>query len=294
MIKPGAVFFIKYEFWYFYLKHLESSCIPVYLISGIFRKDQIFFCWYGSWFRKKLSFFTHFFVQDASSSAMLKSIGLQNVSVAGDTRFDRVTTIAAAFSSNSISEAFSAGYFCIVAGSTWPADEEWLIRYINNAPLPVRFILAPHEIDQTHIHWLTVMIRKAYILYSSSTPENVTDKQVLIVDNIGLLSSLYRYAKLAYVGGGFGNGIHNILEAAVYGIPVIFGPNYHKFIEARELIECGGAFSVSSGAQLGNMFNSLVSNTGNREQASRAAGNFIKNNTGATNHIVRHVLQTFN
>lgn len=292
MVKPDAAFFIKYEFWNNYLRQLHDSGIPTYLISGIFRPQQIFFQWYGSWFRKKLACFTHFFVQDEASSSLLESIGLHNTTVTGDTRFDRVTAIAGLAKKTAIAEVFSGNSFCIVAGSTWPADEELLAGFINEAGAQIKFIIAPHEIDMAHINTLTGLIKKRHIHYSLSSLQNVADYQVLIIDNIGMLSSLYRYGQLAYIGGGFGRGIHNMLEAAVYRIPVIFGPNYGKSREAGEMIKSGGAFSVSTPGDLNRVLTNLLNSSEALLYASGQAGDYISNNTGATKRIVRQVLKT--
>ena len=292
LVKPQAVFFIKYEFWFFYLKRLHDLSIPVYLISGIFRQNQIYFRWYGSWFRKKLRFFRHFFIQDHASADLLGSIGFQNVTVSGDTRFDRVTAIGAAAKSIEIADAFTAGSFCIVAGSTWPADEALLVSFINETTRPVKLILAPHEIGQDQIKRLSGMLQKPAVLYSEATPDDLADKQVLIINNIGMLSSLYRYGKIAYLGGGFGKGIHNILEPAAFGLPVIFGPNYKKFQEARALTACGGAFAVNSLSEFKAILDHLMTNSEALQHASSQTRNYVSENTGATHLIVQHTLPT--
>jgi 3-deoxy-D-manno-octulosonic-acid transferase len=292
LVKPDAAFFIKYEFWYFYLKQLQCEGIPTFLVSGMFMKKQIFFRWYGSWFRKKLACFTHFFLQDAVSSDLLNSIGLHNVTTTGDTRCDRVTATAATAKNIEIAGVFSSNGICIVAGSTWPADEESLTRFINESGTHIKYIIAPHEIDDPHIKRLSAQIRKSQILYSVSNVNNVADKQVLIIDNIGMLASLYSYGQLAYIGGGFGKGIHNILEAAVFGIPVIFGPNYSKFHEAGEMIESGGAFTVNSFGELKETLNHLINNTADRLHSSMQAREYVKINTGATKIVTQQVIKT--
>jgi len=290
LVKPDAAFFIKYEFWNFYLKQLNKLGVPIYLISGIFRSKQVFFQWYGTWFQKRLFYFTHFFLQDVDSSNFLNSIGLHNTTLTGDTRFDRVTEIAATVKNIAIAKKFSNGSFCIVAGSTWPADEELLARYINESDSEIKFIIAPHEVNSTRINRLTALIKKSHILYSASSVNNVADKKILIIDNIGMLSSLYQYGGMAYIGGGFGKGIHNILEAAIFGIPVIFGPNYSKFREAREMIESGGAFSVNSLPALKEVIDNLANDTETYLYLSLQAKNYVKNNTGATKIIAKHLL----
>jgi 3-deoxy-D-manno-octulosonic-acid transferase len=288
-IRPVATFFIKYEFWYFFLKSLHDRHYPVYLISGIFRPNQVYFSWYGFWPRKTLYFFEHFFLQDEPSSRLLFTINLKNTTVCGDTRFDRVAALVAVSKEIDLAARFSAGKFCLVAGSTWPPDEQILTDLINRAGNNEKFILAPHEISREHLSRITSLLTCSYVFYSDASADNVTDRQVLIIDNIGMLSSLYRYGQLAYIGGGFGAGIHNILEAAAYGIPVIFGPNYQKFREANELIHAGGAFAVRNYSELYQVINSLKPQSSQYHQASTCAGDYVRRNTGATSVIFNHV-----
>jgi 3-deoxy-D-manno-octulosonic-acid transferase len=291
LVKPDSVFFIKYEYWYFYLKQLHGLKIPVYLVSGVFRKDHIFFRWYGQWFRNKLRFFEHFFVQDKVSEDLLNTSGFRNVTVSGDTRFDRVAALGEAARNIDLAGAFAQGSFCLVAGSTWPADEMILTRFINETDQPVKLILAPHEIGQDRIRKLVIMINKPVVLYSSASQDDIAEKQVLIIDNIGLLSSLYRYGQLAYVGGGFGKGIHNILEAATYGVPVVFGPNYQKFHEAKELIACQAAFPINDYPEFKEKLHGLLLNEEVLRNASMRARHYISSNKGATNRILKQVLE---
>ncbi|MBN1144591.1 MAG: 3-deoxy-D-manno-octulosonic acid transferase [Bacteroidales bacterium] len=289
-IKPDAAFFIKYEFWYGYLKQLNEMHIPCFLISGIFRPEQVFFRWYGFWFRRIPDLFSHLFVQDKASESLLNSSGISRVTVSGDTRFDRVTALAAKRQPVAIAGDFSASAFCLIAGSTWPADEDMLVEYINKDSHGMKFIMAPHEIGRNHISRLTAQLKNRHILFSEYHKERATDKQVLIIDNVGMLSSLYRYGHCAYVGGGFGKGIHNILEAAVFGIPVIFGPNYHKAREAVEMTEAGAAFCVKSPAELSGIINKLAADSKFLELASRKARLYVQQNTGAAETIVNHVV----
>jgi len=286
LMKPDAAFFIKYEFWYFYLEELKRRNIPVFLLSGIFRPGQIFFRWYGSWFRKELTAFRHLFLQDARSYEILKSIGIANASITGDTRFDRVKANSEKAVEIPVVGVFSALGICIVAGSTWPADEALLLSYINSAPPHLKFIIAPHEIGQAHISRLIKLIKKDLELYSLASPESVAGKQVLIIDNIGMLSSVYRYGKIAYVGGGFGKGIHNVLEAAVYGIPVIFGPHYHKHREAIELIASGGGFTVGTKNEFEVLMDNLTAMNEYYQTSATSAKNYIQSNTGSTKKIL--------
>jgi len=294
LVNPIAAIFIKYEFWHFFLKELKNTNRPVFLISAIFRPGQPFFKWYGRWFRKNLEFIDFFFVQDKDSAVLLNQAGLSNCRISGDTRFDRVKDLAETAKNIEIARMFSADHTCLVAGSTWPGDEEFLARYINESDTGMRYIIAPHEITASHIHQLTSLLTKEYVLFSTiASGTEYMNKQVLIIDNIGMLSSLYRYSKIAYIGGGFGRGIHNILEAATYGIPVIFGPNFNKFREARELVSKAGAFSISDYQDLRNILQEL---TGNKEKYNRsalAAGTYVRENTGATSVIFEYLKRMF-
>jgi 3-deoxy-D-manno-octulosonic-acid transferase len=266
----------------------------VYLISAIFRPGQAFFNWYGAWFRKNLKFIDYFFVQDSDSADLLNRISLTNCKISGDTRFDRVKTLADAAKDIEIARLFSAGHMCLVAGSTWPEDEEFLTRFINESDVNARFIIAPHEITPAHIQQLTSRITRNYILYSQATAQaGYTDKQVLIIDNIGMLSSLYRYGQIAYIGGGFGKGIHNILEAAAFGIPVIFGPYFEKFREARELLGQGGAFNIKDYDDLHGILHELNSNPEKYKNSALTAGAYVRNNTGATSLIFDFLARVF-
>lgn len=291
LLNPDAVFFIKYEFWHYYLKELKKRQIPVYLLSGIFRPGQPFFKWYGRWFRENLDAFRHLFVQNEQSAKLLNSIGIKNVSITGDTRFDRVVKNSGQTRDIPVVREFSAGSVCMVAGSTWPADENLLIPFIHEAPDHIRFIIAPHEIGKDHINRIVKSISKDLILFSEASPERVKDKKVLIIDNIGMLSQIYRYGKIAYIGGGFGKGIHNILEAAVYNIPVIFGPNHHKFKEAIELAEAGGGFPVDSESGFRNIMSKLISFDGFYETAAAKAGDYVRTHAGSTARIMNFLKQ---
>jgi 3-deoxy-D-manno-octulosonic-acid transferase len=294
LIQPDAAFFIKYEFWYSYLNQLHHKGVPSFLISGIFRPEQVFFLWYGNWFREKLRYFTYFFVQDRISSTLLDAIGILNVTIAGDTRFDRVLENAASAERIALAENFIGNSFCVVAGSTWPADEDILAAFISKSGPDMKLIIAPHEIDDGHINHLKTLFEGKYARYSSSDSINVNRKQVLIIDNIGMLSSLYQYGQLAYIGGGFGKGIHNILEAAVFGIPVIFGPNYYKSREAAEMIESGCAFAVRSTEELSEVIIKLKNNAEIYRHASLKTKEYVKNNAGVTVNITRQVIKMIN
>lgn len=280
-VKPAAALFIKYEYWYFFLKALSEGNFPLYLVSAIFRPSQAFFKWYGSWFRRKLGFVTTFFVQDGASADLLRGIGIERFQVTGDTRFDRVAAVASAARDIPVAADFAAGHFCLVAGSTWPEDEEILAEYILTGPATSKYIIAPHEVTPVNLNRLVSRLSCPAILYSQASADTVRHFRVLIIDNMGMLSSLYRYGKAAYIGGGFGKGIHNILEAAAFGIPVIFGPNYKKFREANELIRLGGAFPVSGKEDLPAVLGQLAL-PDVYEAACRTAGSFVSENTGAT------------
>jgi len=282
LIKPSKAIFIKYEFWPNYLKALKNADVPVYSISAIFRPEQVFFKSYGKWYLNLLGTFTHIFVQDKVSLDLLQKYQITNASVCGDTRFDRVYDLFTQAKQLPLIEEFVRNApEVIVAGSTWPGDEEILIRYLKLHP-QVKLILVPHEVHSAHILAISKLLDGRFIRYSEATPENVKSTNCLVVDVIGVLSSIYRYAHVAYIGGGFGVGIHNTLEAAVYGIPVVFGPNYQKFREARELIAVGGAFPISNYVILEAQIDRLLKD----KQAGKMAGEYVKQNTGATEQII--------
>lgn len=285
LLNPEMVFFVKYEFWYFYLTELKRQNIPVYGVSVIFRADQMFFKWYGGWFRKILNSFTHFYLQDQVSADLLKSRGYTNYTVAGDTRFDRVAKIAATSADDELSQRFSQGARVIVAGSSWEPDEALLIDYINRAPEDVKLILVPHEIGEEHIRQISKQLEVPYFLYKKAPfdPENY---RVMVVNTIGLLSSIYKYGQVAYIGGGFGKGIHNTLEAATYGMPVLWGPNYHKFKEARDLLSCGAGFVVANQEALDTQLDALLNNQDLCAQAGNKAKQYVAGMCGATDQII--------
>lgn len=290
LVNPESALFIKYEFWPCFFETLQQRNIPVYSISSIFRKNQIFFRWYGRWFRKTLKAVNKFYVQDNESGRLLKEAGINNFSVAGDTRFDRVTAIVKASTDVPIAASFSEGApFIIVAGSTWPPDEDILIRYINSAPGDVKLIIAPHEVHQSHIEQIEQRLKVPYIKYSATDDKIADDAKVLIVNTIGLLSAIYRYGQVAYIGGGFGKGIHNTLEAATYGIPVVFGPRYQKFKEARDLISRGGGFSIRNYDTLFALMEKLRNSPEYLNQTGNASAAYVKSMCGATDVIMKEV-----
>ncbi|WP_078831999.1 3-deoxy-D-manno-octulosonic acid transferase [Sediminibacterium ginsengisoli] len=296
IVQPSLVLFVKYEFWHYYLQEAKQRNIPLVLVSGIFRASQPFFKWYGGFHRKMLNAFSFLFVQNNESAGLLQSIGFgKNVQVSGDTRFDRVISIAAGFTPVAAAEHFCKGHRVIVAGSTWTDDDEALDHYANTRTA-LRFIIAPHDIEPGRLQECLQLYKHA-MLYSQYTqylqqeqplPEGIN---TLIVDNIGMLSRLYHYADIAYIGGGFGDsGIHNCLEAAVYGIPVVFGPVYDKFIEADELIDAGGAFSIADAIHLEQQLDILLNDNEVFGKAAAAAGNYVRTHGGATDQIMQ-VLQ---
>lgn len=285
---PDAAIFIKYEFWYHYLHELYKRHIPVYLISAIFRPEQPFFKSWGRLHRKMLTFFECLYVQDEQSVKLLESIGIKNTRLTGDTRFDRVKQIADSAKEIEKVQQFCNGQRTVVCGSTWPPDEDLLITYINNYQRNYKWIIVPHEIGEGHIKTILEKCRKKVARYTQ-TDAHLMDYDVLIIDCIGLLSSIYRYAQIAYIGGGFGVGIHNTLEAAVYGIPVIFGPKYQKFNEAVSLIHEGGAFSISNGEELNEILNSLLQTPVIAETAGKKALEYVISQLGATDIITKEI-----
>jgi 3-deoxy-D-manno-octulosonic-acid transferase len=287
IIKPKYAVFTKYEYWFYFFRTLHQKHIPLYLISGIFRKNQAFFKFYGGFYRQMLSFITYFFVQNEESKTLLNSLGITQVSVNGDTRFDRVAENAKNKKELKEIEAFCGSSKVLVAGSTWPADEELLNTIIESYP-NWKFISAPHEIAEANLQRLEEQLLGKTIRYSNLEVHKLTLPQVLIIDNIGLLSSLYAYGTIAYIGGGFGKGIHNTLEAAAFGLPVIFGPKYQKFQEAKDLIELNAGFSISNQAELNDCFKLLQSDT--HKEAGKQAKAYVDEHTGATAQILEKII----
>ncbi|TBX69510.1 3-deoxy-D-manno-octulosonic acid transferase [Flavobacterium silvisoli] len=287
---PDLVFFIKYEYWPNYLNALKKAGITTYLISGIFRENQAFFKWYGGFYRKALQTFDYFFVQNESSKKLLQSLGYQNVKISGDTRFDRVVSILDRDNSLDFIAHFKDGKITIVIGSSWPKDEALLIHFINQAPESVKFIIAPHNIKADQIQELKKAISRKTLLFSEKENHNPADFQVFIIDTIGLLTKIYRYADIAYVGGGFGNpGVHNLLEPATFGIPIVLGPNYSHFAEATALVNLEGCISVNNQEQLNDAFNLLIANTDIRHEKGHICATFVQMNKGATEVIMKHL-----
>ncbi len=309
-VNPALVVFVKYEFWFRIMDVLHRRKIPLYIISAHFRPQQHFFRWYGAWTRKQLKKAARIYVQHEESAALLRKYGIGQVTVSGDTRFDRVASIAQNANAFPPVEKFCAGRQVFLAGSTWPADEALILDLIRKNEGRMKFIIAPHEVGKERVEALRLAVGRVLlavdqepskmnqgegnlepgtwnlesetILFSELTEENADAARVLIIDGIGYLSHLYQYAKIAYIGGGFGAGIHNILEAATFGKPVIFGPKYQKFREAVELVDAGGAFTISDPEELNHRTSMLISNTREYQNASRICFEYVRSRTGAT------------
>ena len=282
---PVMAFFIKYEFWKNYLDELNKRRIPVYSVSSIFRKDQIFFKWYGGTYRNVLKNFDYLFVQNEASRRFLSKIGINKVTVVGETRFDRVLQIREEAKELPLVEKFKGDSFTLVAGSSWGPDEDLFLEYFNTHP-EMKLINAPHVIDENNLVEIISKLKRPYVRYTRADERNVQKADCLIIDCFGLLSSIYRYGEVAYIGGGFGVGIHNTLEAAVYDIPVVFGPKYHKFMEAKQLIEAQGAFSISNYEELGSLFDRFLTDEHFHRETGSNAGFYVTNNAGATDKVL--------
>ena len=286
LANPHKVIFVKYEFWYHMLNELKKNDIPTYLISAIFRPSQLFFKGYGRWYRSILTSFNRIFVQNQSSLELLQLIGISNAEVTGDTRFDRVAQIAAEARELEVIQSFTGENPMIVAGSTWLPDEDLLIRYMNEAEdQSLKIIFAPHEVSENSLRRIEEQLKIPTIRYSQTSGKNLSEYRALLIDGYGLLSSVYRYGKISYIGGGFGVGIHNILEAATWGMPVIFGPNYKKFKEACDLADEKGAFPIHDFKSLKQIFDNLLFDDIQLKQSSQVSKNYVNTNIGATDQI---------
>ena len=291
IVKPEKVFFVKYEFWGNMLEELNRRNIPVYLISGIFREQQVFFKWYGGVMRPVLGLFQHLFVQDEQSKSLLDTLHVNNVTICGDTRFDRVLSIQQQAKQYKWASDFrSSSDFILVAGSSWPKDEDILLEHFNSHP-EMKLIIAPHEIHEEHIQNIISKLKRPYMRYTQLDEAKVKDVDCIIIDAIGFLSSIYRYGDVAYIGGGFGVGIHNTLEAAVYGIPVIFGPNHTAFREALGLLEVGGGFTISDAAEYAVVMKDFMTDSPKLKVAGAKAGAYVKDNSGASEAIFSAVFK---
>lgn len=295
LVQPKMAIFVKYEFWPAYLKELHKRAIPTYIISAIFRKSQLFFQLWGKPYRNLLHCFTKLFVQDENSKQLLAQYNITNVEVTGDTRFDRVSAIAQVPKALPLLEQFRVDapgaslelkevqkYKMLIAGSTWPEDEQLLARYIEERP-DVKLVLVPHEIDEEHMHRIFEIFKGKFVRYTEANPMNISHTRVLVVNTMGLLSSIYRYADVAYVGGGFGAGIHNTIEAAVYGIPVLFGPKHEHFREAKGLLAAGAAYSIRNYDELRNRLDEAFDNQTTMGAKAKA---YVMSECGATKAIL--------
>ena len=287
---PDAVFFIKYEFWPNYLNELKRQNIPTYLISGIFRENQAFFKWYGGFYRKALDAFTYFFVQNENALHLLHQLGKENAIVSGDTRFDRVASILEKDNALDFIEAFKNGKTTIVAGSSWPKDEELLVDFINSTTTDTKYIIAPHNIKPDQIQQLKNSCAKKVLLYSEKENKDLKDFDVFIIDTIGILTKIYSYADIAYVGGGFGHpGVHNILEPATFGIPILIGPHFSHFAEATDLVALKGCVAIQNKEELSRNFLDLITNTESRIEKGTICRDFVQKNKGAVDRIMEKV-----
>lgn len=290
LVNPSVAIFVKYEFWGNYLEQLSRKNIPTYIISAIFRPDQVFFKPWGGAFRKMLRCFDKLYLQDDASQKLLAGIGVTNTAVVGDTRFDRVTDIMKATTEMPEVESFAcSGSLCVIAGSSWPLDEEVYIPWFNRHP-EVKLIIAPHEFDDERLRVLEGKLANGSARLSTFSGDNTP--QALIVDCFGKLAAMYRYCNVAIVGGGFGTGIHNINEAAVYDLPVVFGPKYSKFKEAVDMVRLGGAFSINSRDEFERVMDGMLDDS-TRQQAARIAGDYVRSQLGATDAIYADLAPLF-
>ena len=293
LVHPSQAVFVKYEFWPNMLHELKVRTISTVLISGIFRKEQAFFNWYGQFMKKALTAFSYFFVQDENSEQLLKSIGFHNVKACGDTRFDRVLEIAEQEHTLDFIEQFVSDKHVLVAGSTWAEDEDLLVEYINGkAGSQEKFIIAPHNIVKSNIELLQKSIQKKVVLYSEMEGKELSEYDVFIVDTIGILTKIYGYAHVAYVGGGYTkSGVHNVLEPASYGLPVLIGPNFRKFNEARELVAMGACLVVDTQEKLSLTLQEFLNDKISLEKVSEISHRYVKSKTGATDQILNYLNQ---
>lgn len=284
-------FFIKYEFWFFYLRELYQAHIPTYLVSGVFRKQQPFFKWFGDTHRKMLDYFTHFFVQNSRSEDLLRALNHTNVTRTGDTRIDRVHENSLNPQQLPIIEKFKAGKRIIIAGSSWEQEEKIIADYIQSSDKEFKYIIAPHDISPARIAAIEKLLgQNNYIKYSDATEENITGYTILLIDNIGILANTYQYTDIAFIGGGFRGALHNVLEPASFGNIVLFGKKHSKFHEAEELLSCKAAFEISYTDDLIGVINHLLQQQ-HLEVAQQAALDYIKNGVGASDKVLQAVLQ---
>ncbi len=287
--QPKLAIFVKYEIWPNYLMEIASRKIPSLLISAIFKKEQVYFKWYGNFMRKSLAAFLHIYVQDNKSKELLESIKISNTTVNGDTRLDRVSEILDRDNKLPLIEAFKKDSLCLVAGSTWAEDETLLLDFFNHTSKKLKYILAPHKIEKDKILGLAGSISKKTVLFSNSNLHTIDNYDVLIIDNIGMLTKIYNYADIAYVGGGFSTGLHNTLEPAVFGIPVIIGPNYEGFKEAEDLVAQKGILTIHDSWSLGEVLKRLLDNPELLQRTGEINASYINKNKGASIQIMEHI-----
>ncbi len=288
LAKPDLAIFVKYEYWLNILRYMHKKHVPILMISAILKPGYVFFTWYGSIWKKTLHTFRHFFVQNKESGELLKSAGIDSYSINGDTRFDRVLSITRNFEPLPMIEMFCRRKFCIVAGSTWPEDEEVLVHLVNTRK-DISFIIAPHELYEEHLKAIAKLFPERMLYSDLANGDAMSDSNVLVIDNIGLLSKLYHYATICYIGGGFSNGIHNILEAAVHGKPLLFGPAFYKFQEAVDLLELGGAETVESALELEKIITQWLSSPVELEERGKVSADYVSGKTGATEKIISFI-----
>jgi 3-deoxy-D-manno-octulosonic-acid transferase len=286
LVQPELAVFVKYEFWYHYLRELRQRGVPVISVAAIFRPNQLFFKWYGGFYRDILRHFTHIFIQNQASADLLRQVGIAQVSVTGDTRFDRVLQTAAQVKPISVVAQFSGSDPVMVIGSSWPQDMMILLPFIRQHHPKLRFIIAPHEIHEEQVEDLRQKLQGLAVRFSQSSASSLSNYRVLLIDNVGMLSSLYAYATYAYIGGAFGKGLHNILEAAVFGVPVFFGPRYHKFQEAVDLVELGCAIPVRGLEELETKFGQISTSMEEMQRISQQSKAYIAKKAGATDQIM--------
>ncbi len=289
LVNPKLAIFVKYEVWPNYLYHLKKRNIPTILVSAIFSDRQIYFKSIGGFMRKSLRKFDHYFVQDDKSKKLLESIGIKNSSIGGDTRLDRVSEILKRNNQLDFMDRFKNNQLCLVAGSTWPEDEKILINYINTATEKVKFVIAPHEIKSAHIDKIASALEKPAVRYSELDNQNLKETDVLIVDTIGLLTKIYSYANVAYVGGGFATGLHNTMEPAVFGIPIIIGPQFGGFKEAEDLVNEGGIIPISSQDSFDNLMNDLLNKPISIKNIGAINADYINANKGAADLVMKYI-----
>lgn len=290
-INPRIAIFVKYEFWINYLMELKKQNVYLVLMSAVFRPNQLFFKSYGTFYKRAIFAFNKIFVQDEESVELLKNIGYMTGEKSGDTRFDRVSHLAKNTQQFPLIKKFIDNKKTVIAGSTWSKDEELLSSYFNKDEKQIKLIIAPHEIHKKHIEQIILRFNNSIILYSELNEDiDLSKYKILIIDTIGILGSIYQYGSIAYIGGGFGKGIHNILEAATYGLPVIFGPNYHKFYEAKMLIKKGGAFTLNNQVEFDKTLENLLENNTQIKESGSIAKKFVYENKGARNIISDHII----